>query len=61
MLLIACLVAVLGETVAQAVEAFYMSFVNVCISLYSKVIMFEQVVYLWIILNSLFVSSSQGK
>jgi hypothetical protein len=54
LLLIACLVAVLGEMVAQAVEAFYVSFVNVCMSLYSEVIMFELVVHLWIILSSCF-------
>jgi hypothetical protein len=27
-----CSVAVLGETIAQAVEAMYVSFVNVCVS-----------------------------
>ena len=53
--MIACLVAVLGETVAQTIEAFYVSFVNVCTSLYYEVIMFEQVVRLWIILSSHFL------
>jgi hypothetical protein len=53
MLLIACLVTVLGDMVAQAVEVFYMSFVNVCMSLFSEVIMFEQVVH-WIVLSSCF-------
>jgi len=54
-LLIACLVAVLGETVVHAVEAFYVSFVNVCMSLFSEVMMFEQVVCLWIVLSSCFL------
>jgi hypothetical protein len=35
--------------------------VNVCMSLYSKVIMFEQVVCLWIVLSSRFALSSRGK
>ena len=52
--MIACLATVLGETVAQALEVFHVSFVNVCMSLFSEVIMFEQVVHLWIILSSCF-------
>ena len=41
LLLIDCLVAVLGETVARAVEVIYVSFVNICMSLFSEVMMFE--------------------
>ena len=40
-LLIDCLVAVLGETVARSVEVIYVSFVNICMSLFSEVMMFE--------------------
>jgi hypothetical protein len=46
LLLVGCLVAVLRETLAQAVEAVYVPFVNVYMSLFSKVMMFEQVVRL---------------
>jgi hypothetical protein len=34
------------------VEVFYLSFVNVCIGMFSKVRMFEQVVRLWMVLSS---------
>ena len=50
--MVGCLVAVLRETLAQAVETVYVSFVNVCMSLFSEVMMFEQVVRLWIVLRS---------
>ena len=36
----------------QAIEVFCLSFVNVSMSLFSEVMMFEQVVRLWIILSS---------
>ena len=45
LLLVGCLVTVLRETLAQAVEAIYVSFVNVCMSLFSEVMMFKQVVH----------------
>ena len=54
LLLIDCLVAVLGETVARAVEVIYVSFVNICMSLFSEVMMFEQVDRVWIVLSSCF-------
>jgi hypothetical protein len=38
----------------HAIEAIYVPFVNVCLSLFSEVMMFGQVVYLWIILSSCF-------
>ena len=41
LLLIDCLVAVVGETVARAVEVIYVSFVNIFMSLFSEVMMFE--------------------
>ena len=52
--MIDCSVVVLGETIAQVVEAIYVPFVNVCTSLFSEVMMFEKVVHLWIILSSCF-------
>ena len=36
----------------QAIEVFCLSFVNVSLSLFSEVMIFEQVVRLWIILSS---------
>lgn len=36
----------------QAVEAIYVSIVNVCIRMFSEVMIFEQVVRLWIVLSS---------
>jgi hypothetical protein len=53
-LLIDCLVVVLGEMIAWAVEVIYMSFANICMSLFSKVMMFEQVDRLWIVLSPRF-------
>jgi hypothetical protein len=50
--LIGCLVAVFKREVVQAIEAFCLSFVNVSMSLFYEVMMFEQVVRLWIIVSS---------
>ena len=36
----------------QAIEVFCLSFVNVSMSLFSEVMMFKQVVRVWIILSS---------
>ena len=52
MLLIGCLVAVLMRVMAQAIEVFCLSFVNVSMNLFYEVTMFKQVVHLWIILSS---------
>ena len=39
LLLVDCLVVVLREAIAHVVEAFYFSFVNVCMSMFSEVMM----------------------
>ena len=46
LLLFGCLVVVLREAIAQAIETFYSHFLNVCMS------MFSQVVRFWIVLIS---------
>ena len=45
LLLVDYSVIVLGETIVHAIEAIYVSFVNVCMSLFSEVMMFKQVVH----------------
>jgi hypothetical protein len=51
LLLFGCLVLVLREAIAQAVETFYLHFLNVCMS------MFSQVVRFWIVLSSKVLAS----
>jgi len=41
LLLVGCLVAILREAIPQAVESFYLSFVDVCMSMFSRVTIFE--------------------
>jgi len=50
--MIRCLVVVLRRAMVQAIEVLCLSFVNVSMSLFSEVMMFEQVVHLWNILSS---------
>jgi hypothetical protein len=52
LLLVGCLVVVLREPIAHAIEAFYLSFVNVCMSIFSEEMMSKQVVCFQIILSS---------
>ena len=54
LLSIDCFVTVFGEMIAWAVEVIYVSFVNICMSLFSEVMMFEQVDRVWIVLSSRF-------
>jgi hypothetical protein len=41
LLLVGCLVVVLRELIAHVVEAFYLSFENVCMSMFSEEMMSE--------------------